>query len=91
MTTETIELEVDPETARRYREAAPEERKRVAQAVADGRLPFGRREAAANLWETVERISSEAARRVFTREALADTLSDDLSPGELERIFRKTP
>jgi hypothetical protein len=44
MATETIELEVDPETARRYREAAPEERQRMTQiAVAGLRGEFGAR------------------------------------------------
>ena len=69
MEMETIELEVDPETARRYREAGPAERARVAQVAArelDG--------AGASRGELAEAIRSaaERARQANTKAGVLD-------------------
>lgn len=75
---ETIELEVDPETARRYRAAGPEERREAARAVSE-RLGCGgsRREAVRRLMETMDRAGREAEDRGLTPEILAQILADE--------------
>jgi hypothetical protein len=85
MTTETIELEVDPETARRYREAGPEERKRIAQGVSE-RLG-DEAEARARLLESIQRVRADAKRRnpVAARE-LDDILGEAPTSAEVARV-----
>lgn len=75
---ETVEMELDPEAARRYREAGPDERARAQTLLGLWlRHPMSRQEAAARLRETMDRASREAEARGLTPEILAEMLVDE--------------
>jgi hypothetical protein len=78
MATETIELEVDPETARRYREAGPEERARAESLLyAWLARPADRAAAGAALRAAMRKTSQEAKANGMTPEILEELLRED--------------
>ena len=75
---ETVEMELDPETASLYREAGPDERARAQTLLGIWlRHPMSRQEAAAHLRETMDRASREAEAKGLTPEILAEILADE--------------
>jgi hypothetical protein len=78
MATETIELEVDPETARRYREAETEERARLRWLFSLWmRHPVDHETAAANLRDAMRETGRKARENGLTAEILEDLLRED--------------
>jgi hypothetical protein len=72
-----IELEVDEETARRFRKAAPEERATYGIVLSSLiKRPMERREAAILLGDVMDEISRNAEARGMTPEILEDILRD---------------
>jgi len=78
MNTETIELEVDPETARRYREAETEEKARLRWLFSLWmKRPVDHERAAAELRDAMRETGRKARENGLTPEILEELLRED--------------
>jgi len=76
MTTQMLSIPVDETAARIYREAAPEERRKIEVMLSLNLTNWAKR-SKQDFFDTMDRISEEAERRGMTPEILESILRDE--------------